>query len=354
MKTSHPTLAITALLVLLAACTPTQPVQMTPTSTVLPATPPPASPTALVDVNVCYSTPGGTQTTTWYAYENGLFPKYGLNVKLTSISSGTTAVTALLARNVDICQLGASAVINAAVAKQDVVLIASLYNVYPGLLMVTPDIHAVGDLKGKALGINQAGSSADTGTRLLLEKIGLAPDKDVAILAVGNDSARLAAMKAGQIAGTLLIAPYTLLARQQGYAELYDMSTIGIPYEYLGIATSRAYISSNRPVVENFLKAILEAIALMKKDPQGTKAVMAKYLLLDPVKDAAALEDAYQELIVNNLLPVPEASLEGIQTQLDVMKATNPAAAQAQPDQMVDMSILKDLENSGFIDNLGK
>ncbi|MGD0612463.1 MAG: ABC transporter substrate-binding protein [Anaerolineales bacterium] len=344
---------ILATLILLSACAPITPAPATqtlPAATELPT----SSPVALTTVNVCYSTAGGTQTTTWYAYENGLFQKYGLNVKLTSISSGTTAVTALLAGDVDICQLGSSAVINAVVAKQNVVLIASLYNVYPGLLMVTPDIKTVADLKGKALGINQAGSSADTGTRLLLEKIGLVPDKDVAILAVGDDNTRLAAMQAGQIAGTLLTPPYTLLARQKGYVELYDMSTIGIPYEYLGIATSRAYIGSHRSVVDNFMKAILEAIFLMKKDPAGTKAVMAKYLLLDPVKDAAALDDAYQGLIVNNLLALPYPSLPGTQTLLDVLKVTNPAAGQTTPDQVVDTTILKSLEDSGFIAGLGK
>jgi NitT/TauT family transport system substrate-binding protein len=353
MRPKYFPLIVLALLVLFSACTHAQSTQLTPISPTL-ATPPTASPVAPADLNVCYSTAGGTQTTTWYAFEKGLFQKYGLNVNLISISSGTTAVTALLAADVEICQLGASAVINAAVAKQDVVLIASLYNIYPGVLMVTPNIVTLEDLRGKALGINQPGSSADTGTRLLLEKIGLEPDRDVAILAVGNDSARLAAMQAGQIAGTLLIAPFTLLARQNGYVELYDMSTIGIPYEYLGIATTRVYISSHRPVVENFLKAILEAIVLMKEDPDGTKGVMAKYLLLDPVTDAAALDEAYQKLIVNNLVAVPYPSLEGIQTQLNVLKDTNPDAALTLPNQVVDMTILEDLENSGFIANLGK
>ncbi len=344
----HPfILVVLSCLIILSACAPARPAQAT-------ETPPAPSPAALIDVNVCYSTPGGTQTTTWYAYEKGFFQKYGLNVKLTSIASGTTAVTAMLAGDVSICQLGSSAVINAAVAKQDVVLIASLYNVYPGQLMVTPDIKTVADLKGKALGINQAGSAADTGTRLLLQKLGLEPDKDVAILAVGNDSARVAAMQAGQIAGTLLIPPYTLLAQQAGYSELYDMSTIGIPYEYLGIASSRAYISSHRPVVENFLKAIMDAISAMKKDPEGVKAVMAKYLLLDTTKDAAALDDAFQGLIATNLLSVPYPTMEGTQTLLDVMKATNSDAASTTPDQVIDMSLLNDLQTSGFIDSLNK
>jgi NitT/TauT family transport system substrate-binding protein len=342
MKLLHFFLTLLAVMTLLSACTPAK--------TALP----PSASAALVDVNLCYSTNGGTQSTAWYAYENGLFRKYGLNVNLSSISSGTTAVTALLAGDVDFCQVGTSAVINAVVAKQDAVLIAGLYHYYPGQLWVTPDIKTVADLKGKALGINQAGAATDAATRLLLKKVGLQPDKDVAILSVGDENARLAAMQAGQISGALLSPPSPLLAQQKGFVDLYDLSAMGIPYEYLGFATTRAYISAHRSVVENFMKAILEAIARMKKDPDGTKAVMAKYMLLDPVKDAAELEDAYQELVFNHLDAVPYPSLEGIQTLLDVLKDTNPAAAQVTPDQIVDMTIIKDLEDSGFIASLGK
>ena len=309
---------------------------------------------ALVAVHVCYSGTSGAHVATWYALEKGLFKKYGLAVDLTSIDSGTKAMTALLAGSVQICQIGAASVVNAVVAGQDAVLIAGFFDTYPAFLMVKTQIKTMQDLKGKALAISSPGSATDAGTRLLLKTYGLVPDRDVALVAIGDEGARIAAMDAGQVSGSLVVAPFNQIARQKGYTELVDMAKLGIPYEYIGIATSRKYIQANRTVVINFMKAILESIATAKKDPDGAKAVLAKYLLLDPVKDAAELEDTYQSMVVNNLKSIPDPSMPGIQTLLVNLQDSNPSAAQVKPEQVVDLTILKDLQASGFISNLEK
>jgi NitT/TauT family transport system substrate-binding protein len=309
---------------------------------------------SLVTVNVCYSGTSGAHLPTWYAYEKGLFKKYGLNVKLTSIDSGTSAMTAMLAGDMDLCQIGASSVVNAVVAKQDAVWIAGFYDTYPAFLMVKPEIKSIYDLKGKAVAISSPGSATDAGTRLMLQKFGLLPDKDVALLAIGDEGARIAAMDAGQVSGTLVVAPFNLVASQKGYVELLDMAKLDIPYQYIGIATSHKFLQADRPIVEEFMKAILEAIQSSKKDPEGAKAVLAKYLALDPTKDAAVLDDTYQTMVVENLKSVPDPSLAGIQSLIDNLKNNNPDATQFTPGQVVDTSVLQDMKTSGFLTNLGK
>ncbi len=309
---------------------------------------------ALSPVNVCYSALSGTQTVVWYAYENLLFQKYGLDVNLIYISSGTQAVTALIAGSADICQVAGSAVVNSAAAGQDAVLIAGLYDIFPASLMVTPDIRSPQDLKGKALAVTSPGSSVDVATRMALTRLGLVPDTDVALIAFGDELARLAAMDAGEVAGTILVSPDTLLARQRGYVELVDLAASELPYQQTGLASSRSYLKAHPDEATAFMKAILDAIAQMKKDPEGTKAVMAKYLLYDPAKDAAALADAYDTLVVKDLLAVPFPSLTGIQTIIDYQASSNPSAAQITAAQVADSSILDDLQKSGFIDQLGK
>jgi NitT/TauT family transport system substrate-binding protein len=308
----------------------------------------------LSPINVCYSAITGTQTVVWYAYENQLFQKYGLKVNLTNITSGTKAVTALLAGSVDICQVAGSAVINAVAAGQHAVMIAGLYNIYPASLMVTADITSPQDLKGRSIAISDPGSSTDVGTRMALSQLGLVPDKDVALIAVGDESVRIAAMEAGQVAGALLTSPDTLLGHEKGFVELVNLASMNIPYQHTGLASTRKYLQSHPTEATNFMKAILEAIARMKKDPEGTKAVIAKYLLLDPTKDAAALDDAYTTLILNDLADIPFPTLPGIQTIIDYLAPSNPYASQILPDQVVDVTILTSLQQSGFIAQLGK
>jgi NitT/TauT family transport system substrate-binding protein len=312
------------------------------------------SPQDLTPINVCYTASTGTQSVVWYAYENQLFQKYGLKVNLINITSGTKAVTALLAGSVDICQVAGSAVVNAVAAGQDAVMIAGLYNIYPASLMVTANITSPQDLKGKSLAISEPGSSTDVGTRMVLSKLGLVPDKDVALIALGDESVRIAAMEAGQVAGSLLTSPDTLLGRDKGFVELVNLASLNIPYQHTGLASTRKYLQAHPAEATNFMKAILEAIARMKNDPGGTKAVLAKYLLLDTSKDAAALDDAYNTLILNDLADIPFPTLPGIQTIIDNLKSSNPSAGQISPDQVVDVSILTSLQQSGFIAQLGK
>ena len=159
-----------------------------------PTAPPEAR--QLIPVKVAYISTNGTQAVVLYAFEKGLFKKYGLDVKLSYISGGTTALTALLAGDVDFSQSAGSTVLSAVIAKQDAVLIAGQFNSYPGSLMALPEIKTMTDLKGKAIGINQMGDISDAITRIVFSKNGLDPTKDVTFVAVGESAQRLEAMNA--------------------------------------------------------------------------------------------------------------------------------------------------------------
>ena len=140
---------------------------------------------------LCYSSIAGSQAATWYAYENGFYEKYGLDVEISYISSGSKAVTAIIAGDVDICSAAGAAVVNAVAAGQDAVMIAGMYNVYTGSLFVSSEIQSANDLIGKTVGATQVGSSNDAGMRLALGSLGLVPDRDVIILPIGDEAERL-------------------------------------------------------------------------------------------------------------------------------------------------------------------
>jgi ABC-type nitrate/sulfonate/bicarbonate transport system substrate-binding protein len=243
-------------------------------------------------------------------------------------------------------------VVNAAVAGEDLVMIAGLFNTYTYSLIVTPKIKTVQDIKGKALAISEPGSASDSAIRASLKSLNLKPEKDVAIVAIGGESERLAAMETGQVVGTVVTVPITAQAKKKGVHILVDMSKQNVPYLHTGISTTKRYIQANRKVTLSFMKAIVEAIALMKKDRDGAIAVMAKYLLLDPNQDAVSLNEAYDILIQNYLSKIPYPSLDGIQTLLKNLNQENLKAANFQPEYITDMSLLKELETTGFIRNL--
>lgn len=330
---------------LLAACLPVQPASRAPSA---------ESAAPLTKVNVCYSSNSATQVVVLYAYEKGLFKQYGLDVNLTYIEGGSTATAALIAGKLDICQIAGAAIINSAVAGSDLVLIGGLFNTYVYSLMVRPEIKAAADLKGKALAISDPGGSSDAALRAALRSLDLQPDTDVALLSIGAQGARLAAMESGAVVGTVVSVPETAIARNAGYRELVDMAALKTPYQHTALATSRHFLTEHRDIATHFLQATLAAITQMKQDPTGVGEVLAKYLSLDAEKDKATLAEAYTVLIGNYLPTLPYPTLEGIQLQLATLVADNPAAAKIKAADLVDTTLLDEIKASGFIAQLEK
>lgn len=307
---------------------------------------------ASTPINVCYSSLGAGDAVSMYAFEKGIYAKYGLTVNLVYIEGGSQAASALIAGDMDFCQIAGTAVVNAVVAGTDLALIAGLINTYTYSLMVRPEIAMAADLQGKALGVSDFGGSSDTALRAALRSLNLRPDEDVTILAVGGQSERLTAMEAGSIVGTMVTIPQTVRARKLGYQELVNMAALNTPYQHNAFATTHAFISHNRAVALRFLQATIDAIAQMKADKAGVLEVLEHYLLLDPEKNAEELEEAYNVVVLQYIQEKPYPSVEGIQVLLDSAAVENPAAATYTPADVIDTSLLQEIEASGFWEKL--
>src|SRR5262245_38107252 len=108
---------------------------------------------APVTLSVCLSSTGAGSFPVVFARHHGLFSKYGLDVELTSIDSGSRAAAALISGSAQICQVAAAPVLNAVIAGADLALVGGLINVNPYLLMVPATIRSAEDLKGKAVAV---------------------------------------------------------------------------------------------------------------------------------------------------------------------------------------------------------
>lgn len=318
------------------------------------AVPPANIATTLTEINVCYSAPTTTQAVPWYAFEKGVFEKYGLKVNLVRMQASSKAVTALITGDVVLCEAAGNSVVNAVAAKQDVVMIAGIYNTYPAILVAKSEIKTIDDLRGKKIGTGNTGSASEAATRLAVRELGLDPGVDVTLVEIGEEPDRVAAFRVGQIDALLTSPPYLHKLRADGVSELYDFGKVSLPYAHTSIITTRKFIDENRPTVINFMKAIIESIAMMKKDPEGTKGVIAKYLGLDPVANEADLIDAYENVVLPLIQDVPYPNKNGMQTLIGLAVESNPDVASISPGQLVDESIIKELDDSGFIADILK
>lgn len=289
----------------------------------------------------------------WAANDRSLLKKYGFETEVIAMQGGTQLAQAIIAGSIPIAVMG-GAYLTAAVRGADLIMIATHMDKLPYSLIVKPHIKRVEDLKGTRLAISRFGSSSDAGLRLALQKLGLNPEKDVTIVQVGGQTERFAALKANTVDGTVVIPPLTGAAQRLGYNGLINMTKLGIPYPQEGVVVSRQILTTRREMVIRFLKAYIEGVKELKADKEFAVGILAKHLRMDRKKDREALEDSFQEVVIEQMLKVPNINLEAVRVGLDLLGKDRPASVSNNPRDYVDGSLIQELVKSGFIDQLYK
>jgi NitT/TauT family transport system substrate-binding protein len=303
----------------------------------------------LQKVTVAYSSISGNNAPLWITYERGFFRKNGLDVQLVFIESGSRTVQTLVSGDVALAQMAGPAVIQSNMRGADTVMIAGVINTLTFQLIVDKNINHPDLLKGKNLAVTRYGSATDFATRYALEKYGLQPDKDVAILQLGSMPAIFAGLESGKIQGAMLSAPTTLKAKKAGFPVLADLQMLGLEYQHTGVAATRALIKSRPELVRSFMKAYVEGIHFYKTQRKESLAILAKYLKTD---DVDALNEIYDDIGLVLVPQKPYPTLRGIQTILKELSPREPKAEGLRPEQFVDLTFIKELDSSGYIDGL--
>jgi ABC-type nitrate/sulfonate/bicarbonate transport system substrate-binding protein len=107
---------------------------------------------------------------TWAAYEKKIFQKYGLDGEYLALESGTPAMQAMLANELQIVFTTGALAITANLQGADTTIIAGGINFIPNKLLVRPEIKRPEDLKGRRIAISRFGSASDYATEVALEK----------------------------------------------------------------------------------------------------------------------------------------------------------------------------------------
>jgi NitT/TauT family transport system substrate-binding protein len=301
-------------------------------------------------LRVAYTVIAPTQLNVWTAKEIGAYAKHGLDVELVLLVGAPLAVAALVGGETPIVHTGASAVITSNLSGSGAVLIAGAINRFPYVLFVTDQIKRVEDLKGKKFGVSRIGSADNAAAVTVLDKLGV-KESDITYVQAGSIPARLAAMQTNALQATLLQAPETLKAKEIGLRALLDFTKLDVEWQQNGVAVTRDYVKKKPDTIRRFMRAYVEAIHYNLTNPKGAQKILQKYLA---IKDEKAIEESYNEIVLKLTRRVPYPTEPGIQLFLDQLKAKTPKAGQVKPSEFTDVSFLKELESSGYIDRLYK
>ena len=298
-----------------------------------------------------WSAVSGAQAVPWITKDAGLFEKHGLDTTLLFLDGGSKAIQTLLSGEIPVVLGAGNSAVAARVRGGDVVLIAGIVNSLAYSLIVNPDIKKPEDLRGKKLAVSRYGANSDYATRKILAKWGLRPDKDVAIIQIpGGQPTRLATVQSGQVAGLVAQPPVTNLARKLRLNIIAEPEDFGGEYTNTPVASTRAVIRERKEMLRKFMRALVEGISVYKTQRDFSKRVIAKYMRIN---DADAIDESYQ--FFSRLVPAkPYVPINAIKEVLLELGEKDPKVASLKPEDFADMSFVKELDESGFIDGLYK
>jgi NitT/TauT family transport system substrate-binding protein len=292
----------------------------------------------------------GEFSQTYIAKKKGFFEKYGLDVELIYFQGGSQVIQAILGGDIPLTVTAGPEGVVAKLQGADIALLSANNPTMFFTLFGTPEIKNATDLKGKKAGVSRFGSSSDFCIRYIFKSAGLA-DGDVTIVQIGDNPSRLAALKSNAIQATVFTTPNTVRARKAGFVPLVDAYKLGLKFHGSGIASSGAFLRDNRPVVEQFFKGFLEGVAYAKQHKEESIRFIKEFLKL---KDQDEAEESYQVVIQQIQPRKPYPLREGVETVLRNIESTVPKAKNAKAKDFVDDSVLRRLDQSGFIDSLYK
>ena len=277
--------------------------------------------------------------------DRGLFAKYGLTTETIYIPGGSINVQVLVSGNLDLSQLSGAPGVAANLEGADIVYFAGLLDKLNYQLITRPEIKGIEQLKGKKFGVSRYGSSADFGMRAMLKRVGVDPIKDATILQIGDEPARIAAIKSGNIDGTVANAPFGIEAERLKLNVLADSVKMDIPFFNTGLLGSKRYLDKQEARVMNFLRAYLEAIKILKTEREYSIKALAQFTRVQNLK---AVQEGY-DYFVKQLEPVPYPSVVAMQAVIDQIAETNPKARGVDAKNYVNDRYLKRLEEEGFV-----
>src|SRR6185436_13672890 len=140
-------------------------------------------------------------------------------------------------------------------------------------------IKSVQQLRGKRIAVGMAGAGTDV----------------VFVQTVGRQPTRLAKLQSGNIDAVVLTPPYTMEAERLGFRPVLEYASVIPHYFSSGYFTRRAYIRDNPQIMENTVRALLDATRYVFSNAHGTINFLASQLKL---KDDAFLKHYYQKVLL--------------------------------------------------------
>jgi ABC-type nitrate/sulfonate/bicarbonate transport system substrate-binding protein len=302
-------------------------------------------------VAIAYPSPSPRVAPLWVAQDLDFFGKYGLRAQIILVRNNQMLTAGFAAGDINVAYTGGTTVLGVTAAGAEAKMVAGFVSRGHGFLMVNPELRKPADLAGKRFGVQSIGGTLWMYAMLGLEQLGVDPTRDrIQFIVVGDQTVMVRSLEAGIIDATVLTTrTFSLELRKKGFNV---MAEIFPAMASTGLVAGKSYLAKNAAVVESILKALIEAEYYMLAPSgrtQTVKTIANRLKLSDP----ALAEEGYAD-IVKEFERKPYPSLDGLKNMQRLIALQNPKLAAINAANLIDSSMLRKLEEDGFLAQLQK
>jgi NitT/TauT family transport system substrate-binding protein len=293
-------------------------------------------PSAAERIRIAVSNPNMPNLTSEMAQRRGFFRDENLDAEIIRMNPNVS-VTALATGDVDYCQLF-GAVVGGAIAGLPVRIVAGYLDNWPMTLIAQPEFKSLKELRGKTLGISSFGATPDVAARMMIKQAGIDPDKEIKILALGSDAARLGALKQRVVDVVVISPPADAQMEKQGFRILgraYELFN----YPYLGLGTHLRKIKEKPEEIRRVIKASIRANRLIRDNRDEAVRTLVAWGKIER-EFAYASYDALRNLF-NADGAVPE---DGLKLVIDQARRGAKVTREVTPAEVADLTFLREAQ----------
>lgn len=291
---------------------------------------------AIDRIRIGVSNPNMPNLTVAAAQKKGFFKDEGIDAEIVRMNPNVS-ITALASGDIDYSQLFA-AVVGGAMAGLPIRVVAGFMENWPLTLIARPEFKSVQDLRGKTLGVSSYGATPEVAARLIFKHFGIDPEKEIKVLALGSDAARITALKAKVVDVIVISPPADSQMEKLGYhvvARAHEFFNL----PYLGLGANTKKIKERADEVRRVIRAAIKANRYIYDNRDG-----AAHLLIEWGK--VERDFAYQSYDgLRNLFnldgSVPE---DGLRLVIDQAKKAAKITREISPSEVADFSPLREAQ----------
>src|SRR4051812_757601 len=300
----------------------------------------PTAPAELRRIEVPLAAVSAQDAPLWLGVDQGYFARYGLAVEVIDMAPAT-ASQALSAGSAPIGMTGGSGVTAWLGGARNLVFVGGLINRAVFKFIARPEIMRFDDLRGRTVGGTTAGSAATIAMQETLRQNGLDPERDVSMIYMRENPSLFTGLQSGSVYAAAMGSPWPERMEAQGGRVLLDLKKAGLELITLNVTSTRQQLASDPDLVRRFLMGYVEAMQAARDSPDQAIAAILRGTRGEDRGEAAESYEVYRDV----WSPWPSATAIGnLMRNIDL-----PEARASDPAALIDDSILRELEASGWL-----